>query len=284
MTKGFIRWGLMLAAVFAVGPVAYMLVGTLSGADGGRGHTTLVSQTPAMGLLRGLLAVLLCCGFGLLVRRLVTPRWAYFCAGLALAWAAYGTGTLTEVLRAEPGDKTLWMLAVEALVLGLPVAAFAWLALPHSPLAKPPAWSNRAKPGLGDPQPVVVGTVAFLIAIAGAVVGAWLMAQHLMKGQTIAAAMVGGLIGAMAGHIAAPTAPPWAFVAGIVAVAVAGPAVATFVEKSGPDLLQASFTASVIPPLRVLPLDWLAGGLIGVPLGLAFAAGFVDKKPAGQAA
>lgn len=276
MAKAVVRWSLFFAALLVVGPIAYALVGTLRAPDGGPGVTPILSTSPIIGLLRGVVAVGMCCGFGYLVCRWVSPRWAYFCAGVAMIWAAAGTGTLVDVLRAAPSDRTLWMLGLEGLVLGLPVVAFSWYILPHSPHAPAPPGGSRLSHR--DPQPVVVGTVAFVFAIAGGAVSAWLIGQNLLKGQTIAAAVVGGLVGAMAGHLAAPSAPPWAFIAGIVALAVAGPVVAGLVERSGQELLRATFTARVLPPVRLLPLDWLAGGLVGVPIGLAWAGAFVDKK------
>lgn len=282
MAKAAARWVLFVGAVFAVGPLAFLLVGTLHAPDGSRGSTPIISQDPFMGMARAVLAVALCCGYGLLVRRLVSARWAYLCAGLALAWAAYGTGTLPDVLRAAPSDQTLWLLALEGLILGLPVIGFAWLVMPHSHHAPVP--EGRHKLGLRDPQPVVTGTLAFVIAIVGACVGVWLIAQNLLKGQTIAAAAVGALIAAMAGHLAAPSAPPWAFVAGVVTVAFSAPVVAIMIERSALDILQGTHTMRVLIPLRPMQLDWMAGALIGTPIGLAWAGSFVDPKLAASGA
>lgn len=276
MLKTALRYCALALALFAMGPLAWMLVGTLRAEGGGPGATPLLSLTPVPGLVRGFAAVVLCCAFGLLVRRFVTPRWAYFCTGLALAWAAYGTGSLVEVLRASPSERTLWMLAVEALVLGAPVVVFAWLVQPHSDAMPPPA---DRKLSYRDKQPVSVGTIAFVVALVAASLGAWLIAQNTLKGQTIAAAVVGGLLAALAGHLLVPPAPPWVYLAGVVAVAIGAPVVAGLIEQSGTDLLRAAYANRVFAPARVLPLDWLAGGLIGVPLGWAWAASFVEKKP-----
>ncbi len=283
MPKPSVRWSLFFIALLAVGPALWLLVGPLHASDGGPGRTPLLSQSPLIGGLRGFAAVIIACGLGLLIKRFVTPRWALFCTGLALVWTAFGTGTLTEILRAQPSERTLWMLGLEGLLFGIPVALLGRLVMPCVPHAIPRHTPRDRRPGFGEPTPLVAGTIAFIVALIGGAVAAWLIAQNVYKGQTVFAAIAGGLLGAMAGHLAAPSAPAWTFIAAIAALAATSPIAAALTEKGGISLLQAAYNATIFPPARILPLDWLAGGLIGVPLGLAWAAGFLPKKDAAPA-
>jgi hypothetical protein len=113
------------------------------------------------------------------------------------------------------------------------------------------------------------------IVIGGA--GAWLVAMSPLKGQTIAAAIVAGIIGGAAGRIADYRIPAQSLMVAIGVLAAAGPLTA-FVFKVGGSPVEAAYAGKMFTLSWIAPLDWIAGGLIGVPLGVSWAASLIDKR------
>lgn len=279
-----LRWMLPLIALLAVGPLAGMLTASLHAPDGSHAASLLLSTHPLRGVLAGVGVLVLAGAMGLAAARIVSPHYGLFSAGIVLAWGAWGTGTIDAIIRARPAallpgpsaesaTSLFGFLSLEAAIL-LPLAvALAWLILrigrrpaPGSPHQPEPTEVRDASAG--------VGLIAAL-AVGGVLV--WLIAQESNKGQTFAAATIAGVGAAVAGRLAAVRISAAVFVAAIALLAVIAPATALAVHGTGAQPLLAAQGGLLFNLARPLPLDYLAGAFVGVPIGLSWAASMLEQ-------
>jgi hypothetical protein len=268
MMQALLRWVIPLGGLLVVGPLAGMCTAGLRLADGSDRATLLVSTSPMMGLVLGAVAIALAAAVGMVGARLINVSYGLFSAGLTLAWAAWGTGDIDAIVRSYQAATPLWRLAAEGAIVGSLGVGACWLILRagRRPGATPApvfeegnVWALRGR-----------GLAACLL---GAGVVAWLFAPESMKGQTFAAAAFGGMFGAFALKMAARGVTPLVVFVGVAVLATAGPAVASFYYAPASGFVKAVYAGSpggALPLVRILPLDWLAGALVGVPIGLSW--------------
>lgn len=303
MLKSGTRWFLFLLAILAVGPVVGWLTGSLRGPADFIGSAGLLSTQPTLGLLRAALAVILAAVVGLLTARLISFRSAFFFSGCALAWAAFGTGTLADAARAHRSASIVYPLLAEGALLSIVAFLFAAamliLARGHDRLlaVQPPLrlalWSgpyegahsphhphadaSSAEPLANSlsPSPATIArdlAGALIIAAAAAVLASYLVAQTDLKGQTVAAAAAAGIIAGAAITLGRIGASPAFLVLALGVAGAAGPLAALLLHGSDParGFLALAEARSIARIARPMPLDWLAGALLGIPVGLAF--------------
>jgi hypothetical protein len=229
------------------------------------------------GVAAGLGVLALAAAMGLIAARLVSPHYGLFCAGLVMAWGAWGTGTIDEVLRARPAsfgaaNKPMFTtLALEAAWVAPIGVLIAWgiIAIGKPPPAESP---HHPEPKtIRDPS-ALAGLLAAM-AVGGVIV--WLIAQSTLKGQTFAAAALAGLGAAAAGRLSATRVSAAVFVAGLGVLAIASPVSALVMHGAGAQA--AAQAGTLFRFARPLPLDWLAGAFVGVPLGLTWASSMLDQ-------
>jgi hypothetical protein len=104
----------------------------------------------------------------------------------------------------------------------------------------------------------------------------WLLARSALPGQTLAAAVIAGIAVGMAGRALAPGAQPRLLYVAPGVLGAAGYLVASaMVEGSLAD----AWVADAIPALaRPRPVDYAAGSLMGVSMGLGWARSFVPER------
>lgn len=278
MTHALVRWLIPLLALFAVGPVAGWLMWSIVAADGSHDISVLLNGSLARAVM-GLLGVVgLATLVGVAGARFVAPRSGLFAAGLVLAWGAWSTGRIDHLIANQPTNATMYTLVLEALLVGgLGVlSAFVILRVPSTPIGQDeglPA-HEREPSAFNDPSTLIALGGA---AIAGAVV-AFLLAQDALKGQTVFAAFAAGLVGATVGRMCSQRCSPVVFFAAIALVAILAPAAATLVHPGASGVLRAAKAGSMLALARPLPLDWMAGAFIGIPIGLAWAGSMVESR------
>lgn len=287
--KPLLYWACVLLVLFVLGPIAGTLVGDLRGSDGQPGVTPLASPAVVSGLIRAAGVLAIAAGAGLLGSRLFHVRDGLTFAGLVVAWAAYRTGTPDAMLRHTQDTGCLWRLSFEGLVLGLlGVLVCGFVASAHRPQA-PEVRTNR---GLAGREGESIGTMLTTVAAAaaaGAAAGgvvAWLVAVETMKLQTIAAA-VGAAIaaGAVVQMVVTVMPGPAAsyrrtLVAGALAMtllALVGPVSSRLVYGSA-GVLRAAYGGNYFGLAAPLALDWVAGALLGLPLGLSWSGSMIEKR------
>lgn len=278
-----LRWVMLLGALFVLGPIAGHLINTLRAPDGSTNATPLVSTSPAMGIVDVVVVMALALGIGVVSGRVFGPRLGLRTAGFVVAWAAWLTGTIDAILRRTQDAAPMWTLAIEGVVAGaMGLAVFLMIVAVSRPHNEPER-TEFARSSLGDLRRMA--SVGALVALVGAVVGggvvAWIVAFEPLKGQTVMAAFLGGIAAAAIGRLAVGVvdreAPVAVYFIAIVVLAIASPASAALVAGSDAALIDASYDGTMFPLGFIMPLDWLAGGLLGVPIGLAWVGSMLDK-------
>lgn len=274
MSRAISRWILLLTAFWVLGPAAAYLVTLRHAPNGGSDVSILITDSLTASIGTALVSLLLAIGAGLVGSRLFGTRTGLFAAGLVLVWPAWAAGSMNGIVRHAPSGSTFRLLAVEGLMLGLAAAA---VAIMIAKVYRHPADGSNS----GGKQPKSAGSGARLmpalpIALGVAVVAALAVARTELPGQTIAAAFAAGLLGAMAAAIVEPRLNPGVLLACLVALACIGPASAAVVEGDGS--VRRFYAGTIMPMARITPMHWVAGLMLGVPVGASWASGF-QRKP-----
>jgi hypothetical protein len=119
MKAGIIRWFFYLAALLAAGPFAGSLMASLFAADGGPDASPLVSTQPGMGIALALAVLLLALVLGALAARFCGTKPGLSTAGIVVAWAAWRTGTIDQMIRTAQSGQPLVRQALESVIFGL---------------------------------------------------------------------------------------------------------------------------------------------------------------------
>lgn len=278
MSRGTVRWIFYFAAMFIVGPIAGSLVALLRAADGGPHATLLVNTSLLDGLLVGVAVFVMAGAMGAAAARLTDSRAGLSTAGLVLVWAAWRGGRVDELLRTAESAAPLWSLAAEGAIFGTAAIVTASLIMlvarknPDLPDGERPAgFKNQLIDAVaGSGVPVAVITVTLVTA---AIV--WWLVFSEYKGQVILGATLAMFFGVTAGRVASHLAPPHCFFLAVVVLAVLGPAVGVLAQ--GGSILRATYASDLLPIARLTPLDWIAAGFLGGPLGLAWASSLIQR-------
>jgi hypothetical protein len=286
MLQTLLRWLIPIVACLVVGPLAGLLTHGLRGVDGGDQTTLLVNTSPWLGLAAGLAALALAGVTGVVASAAIGPRLGLFSAGLVLTWAAFGTGRIDGVLTVSPGAASpMGRIALEGVIVGGMgvIIAAAILLMPVRRAAMAPAAGTTPAPR--DPHPVAHFPEPRKIVDASALPGlgaslvvfgvvVWLAAQSTYKGQTIASAALAAMMAGVALRVVAVNASAvWVFV-GAALLSTASPLAASWAHT---DLTRAALGNDLLRLAKPLPLDYLAGALLGAPMGLAWGASMVVK-------
>lgn len=253
----------MVLAFAAFGPIAGLFVGALRGIDGGTQATLVIGQSPIAGLLAGIAAFGVAAIAGGIGSKAAGLNVGLACAGLTLSWAAWLSGRLDELVlvsRVSPMPG----LILEGLYVMLMLAGVLFIVRRYS---------------TSDPDPETESgpsaiAISLTVGLVMSVVAAWLLAVEPLKGQTIGAAFVAGLVGAASARLVFLRLPGWtaAVIPALLAIlgplathAIAGDVVADVIDRS---LFRLGW---------LLPLDWAAGALVGIPIGLAWTDNVVQQ-------
>jgi hypothetical protein len=302
MSKELFKWIDSMAAFFFVGPLAAWIVhARLRAPDGDPATTPLTSASPVLGFAVLVLAAALAMGMGVAAGKVFTRGRGYTIAGIVLAWVAWIGGTSLDLLGKGENPSVPYLLAAEGLGAGVLVVLIAIMIEGFSPVAPeeagPPHQSPLAPLGvrgaIGSMCTPHAFQAAALAAVSAGLLGG-LAAFTTGRGQAIAAGMIGGIAAGAASHLMLVTRehsrPPSLVpgILGVVLLATAAPLIASFYH--GQDLdgaaraVDSVYRGQLLGIARLLPLAWLAGGLLGVPIGAGWAVAMLDMGPNKQPA
>lgn len=270
MARIALRWGLLAAATLLIGPAAGRLMAGVSAPDGGEQATALLAASSMAGVAAAFGALILTLLTGLATARLTTRRNGLFAAGVVLAWAAFRSATTGGLLRWAQSDGPLLSLAVEAGVIGVVGLGAAWAVCRVAPES-----TDGESPRVFSGESVLGLAVALAV---GAVTG-WLVAREGTKGQSLAAAGLAMIAGAAVARVVAPKCHPVGVMASAVLLGAASPLAGLMISENA---VAASYEQTLFPLARMVPLDWLAGAYLGVPLGMTWAGSLHARHGKGE--
>lgn len=294
MLKGLLKFADSLLAFAVLGPALAALFATLRAYDGEAHTTPLTCATPLRGGLYLVAAFVAAAALGLTSGRVFSRGRGIWIAGLTLVWVSLAGANVRQLLGDLDGPTNLVPLIFEAVLLIPLTALFAALVEATSPISG----DEQGQPGHPSLPPLGFDGIraaleprTFLACLAAAVVAAsvvgWLAAITPYKGQALFAAFLGGIAAGWASAFAASTSHhgrPSSLIPAVISLPLVAALTFLFLKFSanGAVIAQTRAIASesgnqLFALGRILPLDWLAGGLLGVPVGANWAASMVDR-------
>lgn len=270
MRTAIVRWTIYLIALLAAGPAAGWLTALARGSDGGPG-TPLTCVSPAIGIAAAFGAVGIALLVGLISIRVIGAAHAMTASGYILAWASWRTAQVDDVLRCAGSGSPLTRLALEGAILGIAGVASVILLTFFSRDARSRDWSvKRSMLGQNAHICILVGTIAGAVA-------AWLIAATPLKGQAVFAGVGGAIFAAAACRLVQFDAPVVVMMIPVTILATLSPVSAMILHGTG-GAVAAAYKGSLFPLSHVTPLDWIAGGMLGIPIGVSWAGSMIEKR------
>lgn len=240
------------------------------------GPVLAMSERPALAALATLGCLVVGVAIAAGVGRLINAVVGMFALGCGLGVLAMRAGTLEDLaFSGAAAGPTLRGMAIETLVWAVAIAAASVVTFRVAgPL---PDAAEIDDPRVDGP----FGRNAFLSLAAGLIVlpAAWLLALSPMKGQALGAVVVGSMLAGLGGRLLAPRVPPvLLFAAPCLAAALGQLVVSAIVPAASP--IADLFVARQIPRIAVpMPIDWAAGGTVGIALGIGWSRSFLKAEP-----
>lgn len=291
MRQAIIRWTIYLLALFVIGPLAAAMTGSLRASDGSHAATPLFSTTPVLGLVYGVAVLLIALLTGIAAARLVNRASGFTAAGLVVAWAAWTTGDVDQMIRVSHSGSPLLSQSLEGAIFGvlaLGMAAVLWI------IGKPEQTDpNKRK----DPEDALIsaltqgpakmfasifrgkgGVAVIPVALLAGAAAAWFIGVSPIKGQAVFAAITAGIVAAAAGRLVEFEVSLPTLVVPVVVLAILGPLAGYAMAGGGGEkIVAAAYANSLFPVANVTALDWIAGALIGVPIGVGWAGSMLER-------
>ena len=267
--EGWRRYGVVLVGGVMAAFICTAAVPFLVASTGTTGPTALQAQSPAaalaaMILFFGLAAVL--SGF---VGRYVNTAVGMFVLGAGLWALRLRSGTAVDLAFA---GGSMRLVAVETALWGLLLLGGTWIVFRvGGPLA------DIVPPDLDKPTPWwkrhgLAGVACGVLVLPGV----WLIAKSPLQGQTLMAVVLGAMAAGFVGRVVAPHVQPLLLFAAPCFFGAAGQLIAALVTR---DSLAEAYITDTLPALALpMPIDYAAGSLMGVSMGLGWAKGFVHQE------
>jgi hypothetical protein len=289
MTQLVLKWVVVLAALFAGGPLAASFVAPLRLTDGSHAASLFTDGSSSSGLLAGFGVLALASVMGLASGRLVARDMGLTVAGLVVAWAAWRFSTVDRAASRIGGQGMLATLSIEGLLIGLFGAgmALAISLVARERLSKWEAIGHYVESeSRGAEFPIGTLVLSGLVGLLAGGFAVWLVATEALKGQCVMAAVIGGVACGAASQLFASTAR---FHLGVVVpmlafAVLAGIAPIVTMYVHGKNIVEVAMGGDLFALGKPGPFDWLAGGLLGVPIGIAWANSMLEKEPASATA
>ncbi|MBT4584877.1 MAG: hypothetical protein HOC93_07350 [Phycisphaerae bacterium] len=262
----------MRTAILIVALAISAVIGTigaqwLGGPRGGLGPTILqtVDQIDAAIAILGVLAI--ASVLGLLTAKVTTAASGMFVLGFALFALAMRTQGVSEFIFSDGNTSSLMIEAVCLSVVILCSSVFIFQfsnPLKDVPLNQSGSWD----------APFSLRTVGITLLISLAMLPViWIIAVTPSKGQVIGSAVIGGIAVACLARMCMPHTQPILLFAAPTAIAAVGYAIATFLGIS-----DTAFTQNTLSPLLFpLPIEYAAGSIMGISIGLSWGASLAEK-------
>ncbi len=256
--------------MIAVSIIMSLAVGPLQSPRGVAGPTVGLAAQPLVAgiILLGTLSASMI--IAVLVGKAINAAVGLFVLGWGILVLSMQCGTIADVVFDGSG---IMPLVFEGALWGVMVLVISGVmfrlcgALPDIPVEDS---SDAIRPSVvfsGDALKSAGAGILLLVII-------WLLLLNDLKGQAIAAAVIGGILTGLGGRMLSPRIQPVLLFAVPVFVGVLGYAIAMSMMQSPADEM---FVASSLPRwAKVMPLDLAGGSLAGVSMGIGWARGMLE--------
>jgi hypothetical protein len=241
-------------------------VGSLASLRGVPGPTVFAAVSPVSAAATLLILLVPATLIAIVVGRILNAVVGLFVLGASLATLSMQCGTIEDLAF---GGGSLVATAVESGAWAILVGVLAMIVLVGSgPLPDVPRRRSSWLAEFLDP-----GSAVFLAVGLVALPVAWLVVATPLKGQAIGGTILASVAVGFVGRLVAPRLQPALLFAMPVLAGAAGSLIASF-NLTG--ALGDAFVSGTLARLAYpMPMDWAAGALCGVAIGLGWARGFV---------
>ncbi|MGP1345855.1 MAG: hypothetical protein ACTS3F_04200 [Phycisphaerales bacterium] len=275
-----VRQGVLFAIVMLVlGPIAGRLAAGIRLGDGGAGGLIFDAPGGAGDILKALGIIVLAtiaCGLGAWLRG---PRHAMAAAGLTLAWAAWATPNVDDLLRRTRDGGVMFTLLLDTVfvtVLTLAgVVAALRLSRPVRHRTHDITESTRSMLGELATGKALAPLAAFVIA--GSLAGS-LLARSPMDGQVFAAACAAGLAGGVLARIIAHPVSLAPILLGAALVAITTRIWGLATGGTGDRSVEMALGGTLPGLAWIGAWAGIAGMLVGIPLGITWAEDLATRQ------
>ncbi len=282
-----IRWVFLLGALFVVGPLASRVTAGLTAADGSQHTSLLVASSVSEGAFATFAVFALTALIVLPGAAIAGPRRGMLLACFCLAWASWTTGSVDQIIRSLRGQSPVGMLVVEGVLVGglMLVLVLAILRVGRVQERGPDGLDFPGGRGSVIANLRGMASLGGVVGLAAAVVlgglVAWIFAIEPLKGQAVFAAVLGSIAAGAGAHMASVTVAgedhPAPAVTGFLAAAILGiVGPIAMGAMGGDDLRQVAYAGDLFALGHILPLDWAAGAMLGVPIGVTWARSMLE--------
>jgi len=267
--NAWIRNGVFVGGLVAIGVIAVLTLPMFTSVRGVGGPLIAVAQSPVAAVV-GLVMLLACAtAVAIVVSRITNTCVGLWVMGGGLFVLGYRFGTL---------DETVWELP--AIAIGIEAIILAALGM-AAVLAV-----FRFGGELDDIEPDehhntpdwLRSTSAWKQAACGLIVlpAVWFIGQSPAQGQMLAAVLIGGTLAGLVGRLVSPhVQPKLLFISPVIACGIAAIVAAIMLG----DPIEEAFISGTLPGfLRTMPIDVLAGSLMGVSMGFGWARAFLHHE------
>lgn len=273
MAKALTRNIALFGGMIVVGLICTRALPTFQSIRGDHGPTILSSEHPTGAAIATIIVLAIATIIACIVGRVVNIAVGLFVLGAGAFALDDRLAGIRELAFAHPQKATLYGMAGETVLLAL--IALGLVALVF-----------RVTGGFRDIEPDVDGTSPHWLTSEAAMKSAgaailvlpavWVIAQTPMKGQAIAAAFIGSMLAGLIGRLLAPHVQPMLLYVSPMIFGAIGYVIAATTTRLPLDEAYINGTLSVFA--RVMPLDYLAGSLLGVSFGLGWAKSFLHHE------
>jgi hypothetical protein len=265
-----VKWmqtAILIVALAIAGLVGVMGAQWLNGPRGGLGPTLLQANNPIFASISVMNVMALATILGIIVGQVSTAASGMFVLGFALFALAMRTQGVSEFIFSE-GDISILMVETLGMSLVILLSSIIMFRI-CGPLKDVPLDKNES----WDPPFSLQGIAMTLLISLSILPVIWVVAATPSKGQVIGAAVVGGIVVACLARKFTPHLQPIMLFAAPTAIAAVGYATANFMGVS--DIALAKNTIS--PLIFPMPLEYAAGSLMGIPIGLSWGTSLAKK-------
>lgn len=238
---------------------------------GGVGPTIFQAESPVMAALATAVAMALAFIVSVIVGKLINSAVGLFVMGWGIAVFAMRTETVQEFALA--GDSSLVLIMLETLLwagilLGMTLLMFRFAGdfkdiHPHE-YEQPPSPMR---------SPEVIKLLLPAVIVLPAVL---LIAQSPMKGQVLCAVFIGSMLGSLVSRLVSPHVQPLLLFAMPCVFGAIGHVIG-MIQLDG-SIAEALVTHTIPTLYLPMPVDYAAGSLMGVAVGLGWAKSFLHHE------
>ncbi|MHC4901254.1 MAG: hypothetical protein ACYTGD_06280 [Planctomycetota bacterium] len=268
--EGWRRYAAVFVGMLVAAGICYQASRFAVSPRGTIGPTMFQAQAPATATFAMVVLFAVSTAVAAYVGRLVNTAVGLFILGAGLWALRLRLGTIEDVAFA---GGSLGLVAVETIFWGLLVLG-ATLAIFR--LAGPLSDITADEPGEAPAK--VWDELGLRGAAAGILVipAVWLFARSDLKGQTLAAVVLGAMAVGLVGRLLAPHAQPRLLFAIPCLFGALGQLAAMVMVRES---LTDAYVAKAIPAVGMpMPIDYAAGSLMGVAMGLGWAKSFLHQE------